>query len=89
MTREEIEKKIVDFMTTNFELENVTASSKFEEDLGLDSIDAVELALELGEMTGAEIKEDALRKIVTVSDVVDLVLELQSGKSAPSAEDPA
>ena len=79
MTRDEIQEEIISFITNHFELERdaVRPEARFFEDLGLDSIDAVELALHLSDMTKQNIEEATLRKIVTVSDVVDLTVELK------------
>ena len=57
MTRDEIQEEIISFIAKHFELEReqVTPEAKFFDDLGLDSIDAVELALHLGEMTDQNI----------------------------------
>ena len=87
MTRDEIQERIIAFMTEHFELEegSVKPETRFFEDLGLDSIDAVELVLELGELTDETIEEDDLRKIVTISDIVDLVVKLQAAEEAKKA----
>ena len=44
------------------------------DDLDLDSIDAIDLAVKLEEETGLEGSEKEIRKIAIVQDVVDLVL---------------
>jgi len=43
------------------------------DDLDLDSIDAIDLAVRIEEMTGTRLPEEALRGIRQVSDVVDLM----------------
>ena len=82
MTRTEIFERLSAFISEHFELDAsvVKLETKFFDDLGLDSIDAVELVLELGELTGESIAEDDLRKIVTIGDIVDLVVRLGEGK---------
>jgi acyl carrier protein len=87
VTRDEIQSQIIEFITRHFELEpgSVRPESKFFDDLDLDSIDAVELVLHLGDLTNDTIEEDDLRKIVTVSDIVDLVVRLRSEGSARAA----
>jgi len=44
------------------------------DDLDLDSIDAIDLAVKLEEETGLDVSEEELREIRVVQDVVDLVL---------------
>ncbi len=60
----------------------ITAETHLFTDLGLDSIDAIDLAVQLQDYTGQRIQEDSLRALRTVDDVVRLVLELSAEKSA-------
>lgn len=48
-------------------------------DLELDSIDAVDLAIKLQEMTGKRIRPDEFRSVRTVRDVVAAVDRLLAG----------
>jgi acyl carrier protein len=61
-----------------FELEPsaIAPHSKLDEDLGLDSIDAVDLTIRLKELTGKKLEAAAYKKIETVQDVVDAIAEL-------------
>lgn len=81
MKRDEIFDRVSSFIIEHFELEagTVKPETRFFEDLGLDSIDAVELVIELGELTGDTIKEGDLRSIVTIDDIVGLVVRLRQG----------
>jgi len=82
MTRDQIQDEIISYIANHFELEpsTVRPEARFFDDLGLDSIDAVELALYLGEVTNQNIDEATLRKIVTVADVVDLTVQLKAAQ---------
>jgi acyl carrier protein len=51
------------------------------DDLELDSIDAIDMAVHIQEMTNVRVDEDALRKLRTVGDTVDLVAILLAKKS--------
>jgi acyl carrier protein len=51
----------------------VTLDTKLIDDLGLDSIDAIDLAARLEEVTQKRLTEESLRKLRTVRDVVDLI----------------
>jgi acyl carrier protein len=51
----------------------VTLEADLMKDLGMDSLDAVELGLGLEERFGIEMPESDMENLTTVSDVVDLV----------------
>lgn len=53
--------------------EMVKPEAKIREDLGADSIDAQQLVIELEEHFEIEIGEDEAQKVISVSDVVELV----------------
>ena len=57
----------------------VTPQAKLYEELGLDSIDAVDLAIKLQEMTGKRIKPENFKGVRTVGDVVGVVRSLLAG----------
>lgn len=80
MTREDIFDQIVAFMVENLELEkaSITMEARFQEDLGLDSIDAIDLAIALREMTGKQVEEKHLRELTKIADVVDLVERMRA-----------
>lgn len=54
----------------------VTPEAQLFTDLGLDSIDAVDLAIQVQEMTGKRIKPDDFRHVRTVADVIVAVRQL-------------
>ncbi len=51
----------------------VTESASLMDDLGADSLDAVELVMAFEEEFGVEIPDDAADKIVTVQDAIDYI----------------
>ena len=75
MTRGQIEAEVVAALVQMFELDPtaVTPAARLTEDLELDSLDAVDMAARMQEMTGERVPEQALRKIRTVGDVVDQI----------------
>jgi acyl carrier protein len=83
LQRQEIFDALVAKMVEMFELEpeSLTLETNLFKDLDLDSIDAIDLAVQLQELTGQKVEEESLRGLRTVSDVVDLVVALQA-KSA-------
>jgi acyl carrier protein len=79
MNRPEIVSKVNDIMHTGFEIpySKLTPESNLFTDLGLDSLDAVDLLVHLEDNTGVKVDGDRLMKVRTLSDVYTLVEELQ------------
>jgi len=72
MTDDDILKRIQVIFEQHFAIapERVTPEAKLFEELDLDSIDAVDLAIKLQEMTGKRIKPDDFKNVRTVGDVI-------------------
>lgn len=72
MTDEEILNRLREILEENFEIdpERVTPEAHLYNDLDLDSIDAVDLAIKLQELTGKRIKPEEFKTVRTVGDVV-------------------
>jgi acyl carrier protein len=62
--------------------EHVVLSANIFEDLDLDSIDAVDLAVKLQELTGQRVKPDEFKLVKTVADVVSQAEQLFAQASA-------
>ena len=75
MTKEQVLVRVREILVESFELEpeDVQPDAHLIDDLDLDSIDAIDLAVSLEENTGLDISEDELREIQRVQDVVDLI----------------
>ncbi len=56
--------------------EKVTPEASFEEDLGADSLDRVELIMGLEEEFEIEIPDDKAEKVVTVQDAVKTITDI-------------
>lgn len=69
---EEDIKKIVS-KQLGVDINIIKPSSSFIEDLGGDSLDTVEMVLELEDRFGIEIEEEVAEKIETVQQAVDLI----------------
>ncbi|MGF6809605.1 acyl carrier protein [Paraburkholderia sp. Clong3] len=78
MTETEILGRIRAIFQENFAIEpqRVTPDANLFEDLDLDSIDAVDLAIKLQEMTGRRIKPENFKSVRTVGDVIGAVESL-------------
>jgi acyl carrier protein len=68
-------------------VERITPEARLYEDLDLDSIDAVDLIVKLGELTGRKIRPEAFKAVRTVGDVVVCVEATlrDGGDAAPTA----
>jgi acyl carrier protein len=55
--------------------ENIEEDSRFKEDLEADSLDLVELLLEMEKVYGFKVGDEEAAEILTVADAVDLILE--------------
>jgi acyl carrier protein len=78
MNDEQILDRLKAILAESFEIspERVVAEAKLFEELDLDSIDAVDLAIKLQEMTGKRIKPEEFKTVRTVGDVVGTVKQL-------------
>ena len=74
-TKEEIFEEIRSILVQEFELAaaEILPTSHLIDDLDLDSIDAIDMAVKLEEVVGLEVEEKQLRELRVVQDVVDLV----------------
>ncbi|HEY6877916.1 MAG TPA: acyl carrier protein [Polyangiales bacterium] len=83
MNRDEIYARIRATLVDNFEIpsERVTMEARLMDDLELDSIDAIDMAVQIQEMTGVCVEEEQLRKLRTVGDTVELVEHLLATKA--------
>ena len=75
-TRDEISKKLTEILTDDFEIapEKIKPDASLFDDLELDSIDAVDLAVKLQYFTDKKIAPENFKQIKTVDDV-DKALE--------------
>ena len=79
MDREEVLAKIQEITADRLGVDesDVTSDASFREDLEADSLDLVELIMELEEQFGMEIPDEEAEKITTVEEAVDYVVEHQ------------
>jgi acyl carrier protein len=80
LDREEILAKIQEITADRLGVDesDVTPDASFREDLEADSLDLVELIMELEEQFGMEIPDEEAEKITTVEEAVDYVVENQA-----------
>lgn len=73
---EQVQAIIVDNL--NISKDKVTLNANLADDLGADSLDAVEIIMNLEESFNISIADDAAEKIKTVKDLVDYIEEQSS-----------
>ena len=83
MTRDEIYETLVDVLAESFELKKaeITREAKLYEELGLDSIDAVDIFVQLREITGRRPDPARAREVRTVDDLITFVVEELEAKA--------
>lgn len=77
-SEEQISQKVSDVICELFELDadEVTPQANLYEDLDIDSIDAVDLVVELKKWSGKKIQPEDFKNVRTVEDVTQAVIEL-------------
>jgi acyl carrier protein len=77
-TKDEILEQIKASLAELFELDpaQITLAARFNEDLEIDSIDAVDLLDGLRRQTGRKISAEDFRSVRTVGDLVEAVYKL-------------
>lgn len=73
MIEEEIKKTLVQQL--NLPAEKVTSSASFREDLGIDSLDVVELMFEIEQRFDVVIPDTDIINLVTVGDLINYLAE--------------
>jgi acyl carrier protein len=85
MTRTEIEEHILGVFRHNFEIENPRLDDNLREVHSFDSIDAIELLLEIEKMLGSELTQNEKKQameIRTIAQVCDYIEWLISVRKA-------
>ncbi len=77
MSRQELIGKINELLSQGFEIpmEKLTPGAHLRNDLGLDSLDAVDMLVMLEENIGTKVEGERLMQIQTLEDVYNLVME--------------
>ena len=70
-----LEEKVIQLVMEQLDVtrEQCKLEASFIDDLGADSLDLVEMIMEMEEKFGVEIADEELEKIRTIQDVVDFI----------------
>lgn len=70
-----IEEKVIEIIMEQLEVtrEECSLEASFIDDLGADSLDLVELIMELEENFGIRISDEELEKIRTIGDIINFI----------------
>ena len=73
MSKDDLYRRISDILQNTFgiEPERISMDARLGEDLDIDSIDAVDLIVQLKPLLGGNLKPEAFKTVRTVSDVVE------------------
>ena len=84
MERDEIFQRIAGILHDTFDIEpaRITPQAMLGEDLDIDSIDAVDLIVQLKPLLGRSLQPDAFKSVRTVQDIVDVLYGLIRDQAA-------
>ncbi|MBQ2563588.1 MAG: acyl carrier protein [Muribaculaceae bacterium] len=75
MTRQEIEEKVKEFLIEELEIEeeNIYPEAKLKEDMGIDSLDYVDIVVIVEKSFGFKIKPEEMANVKTLSQFCDYI----------------
>jgi acyl carrier protein len=87
MTKDQLYQRIVAILRDTFGIDagRISMEARLGEDLDIDSIDAVDLIVQLKPLLGGALNPEAFKTVRTVADVVQVVHDTMHGTVAASA----
>jgi acyl carrier protein len=87
MNKDQLYRRISEILQNTFGIDpaKISMESRLGEDLDIDSIDAVDLIVQLKPLIGGNLQPEAFKTVRTVSDVVEALY----GMMQPAADAPA
>ncbi|MBR5727349.1 MAG: acyl carrier protein [Muribaculaceae bacterium] len=75
MTRQEIEQKVRDFLIEDLEIdeERIADDARLKEDMGIDSLDFVDIVVIVERNFGFKIKPEDMTKVKTLREFYDFI----------------
>jgi len=83
MSKDDLYAWVIDLLAEMFELDKskLSLQTNLYADLDIDSIDAVDLAVKLTQLTGKRLQPEVFKTIRTIGDVVDALCNLSAEKA--------
>lgn len=87
MNKDDIYRRISDILQETFgiEPEKISLEARLGEDLDIDSIDAVDLIVQLKPLIGGNLRPEAFKTVRTVSDVVEALHGMMQASAEATA----
>ena len=76
LVRQDLKQIINDLL--DYELPAITGKTHLQNDLGMESLDVVELIIDVEKLYGIQIPDDEVEKVKTFNDVFNLLCKLTS-----------
>lgn len=75
MTRQEIESKVKAFLIDDLEIDEdkISDDAKLKDDLGIDSLDLVDIVVIVEKNFGFKIKPEEMKGVITLKDFCDYI----------------
>lgn len=86
MDAQGIFQTLKNILVEQFELDptKITPGARLQEDLDLDSIDAVDIIIKLQEITGRKVRPEDFKEVRTVADVQRVIEKLLAMQASPA-----
>lgn len=87
MTKDQMYARVASILQETFgiDAERIRPEAKLSEDLDIDSIDAVDLIVQLKPLLGGNLRPEAFRSVRSVQDVVDAIDRMMNAVVDPHA----
>jgi acyl carrier protein len=83
MTKDELQAHLIELMVEHFEIDanRIQPGARLYEDLDIDSIDAVDMVVQLRPLLGKRLQPEVFKTVRTVQDVIDALHGLMHGQA--------
>lgn len=76
MTKEEVKAQVDEFLIEDFEIDadSLATGGRIKEDVGIDSLDIVDIVVTVHDVFGVKLDQAAVRKLKTMDEFYELIL---------------